>query len=105
MPDSDDRPTARLLTVYAAIGNSDDRLGQHPWSTYVAEFLDLVRTHAEAVHGEWFSAPDSPYQNACACFEVLLEDVADLRTALTQLRAEYGQDSMAWAVAHPTEFL
>jgi hypothetical protein len=108
MPDSDDRPPDSdrgRLTVYAAIGNSDDRLGQRLWSTYVAEFLDLVRLHAEVVHGEWHSAPDSPYQNTCACFEVFPEDVADLRDELAELRAQYGQDSVAWTVAHPTEFL
>jgi hypothetical protein len=105
MPDSDDRPLDHRLTVYAAVGNSDDRLGQRLWSTYVAEFLDLVRLHAEVVHGEWHSAPDSPYQNACVCLEVDLEAVADLRDELAELRAQYGQDSVAWTVAHPTEFL
>lgn len=104
MPDSD-RPSNHPLTVYAAIGNSDDRLTQARWSRYVFGFLALVRFYAAVVHGEWFSSPYSTFQNACTCFEIDRDKVTHLRADLRELRSSYEQDSVAWTVAYPTEFI
>jgi hypothetical protein len=54
--------------VYVSIGNSDDRLSQSHWSGFAREVQAVVRRHAKAVVGEWYSLPDSPYQNACFAF-------------------------------------
>lgn len=53
------------------IGNSDDRLSQGEWSRFIAEMRDLFRPSGFQVHGEWFSGPDQPWQNANWTVEVL----------------------------------
>lgn len=94
-----------MATVYASIGNSDDKLTQARWSEFHASFASEVRDYATAVHGAWLSAPDAPWQNACMCFEVDPADVADLKHALATLAAEFGQESIAWAEVSRTEFI
>lgn len=94
-----------MLTVYASIGNSDNRLSQGSWSGYVRSVLTVIRRNADRVHGEWFSAPDAPWQNACCCFEVTPDGATSIRADLEVLRVLHDQDSIAWAVAPRTEFL
>jgi hypothetical protein len=53
-----------------SIGNSDDKLSQGEWSRFVMEMRDLLRSSALQIHGEWFSLPDQPWQNANWCVEV-----------------------------------
>jgi hypothetical protein len=97
------RAGERGLTVYISIGNSDDKLTQAEWATYLSDVRTTVRVGR--VHGEWYSAPDSPWQNACWCVEVQGEDVAWLRAQLTKIRTGYRQDSIAWAPTTGTEFI
>jgi hypothetical protein len=92
-------------TVYASIGNSDDKLTQERWSAYLRTFLAAIRGAAERIHGEWHSAPTSAYQNACVCFEVHPAEVADLRALFADLAHRFGQDSIAWAAVERTEFI
>lgn len=94
-----------MLTVYASIGNSDDKLTQYRWGVYVQSFLNTIRRHASQVHGEWYSAPDAPWQNACCCFEVTPDSAITIRQDLNELRILHEQDSIAWAVAPLTEFI
>lgn len=99
--------------VYISIGNSDDRLTQHRWSAYI-QAIDALIDNAliEAAgtrHGVWFSAPDSPFQNACWAIQLDVRltrrPVRDLRRSLRILAEQFGQESIAWAVAPRTEFL
>lgn len=53
------------------VGNSDDRLSQAEWSRFVMEMRDLMHRSEVQIHGEWFSGPDQPWQNANWCVEVL----------------------------------
>lgn len=94
-----------LITVYASIGNSDDKLTQLHWHYYASDFVAAIRLHAQQVHGQWYSLPNSCYQNACVCFVIDSEAVSDLRAELASVRIEYEQDSIAWAVAPETEFV
>jgi len=97
---------AEPITAYASIGNSDDRLTQARWSDFHARFLALVREHADTVWGAWLSNPADPWQNACTAFEIQSGQRADaLKAELVRLAAEFGQDSIAWAVVADTEFL
>jgi hypothetical protein len=97
---------ADVLTIYASIGNSDDKLSQHEWSVYVRSFVNTVHRYVRPgqVHGIWHSFPDDPYQNACICFEATPEQAADVRRDLEELRQLHRQDSIAWATAQ-TEFI
>lgn len=90
------------FTVYACIGNSDDKLGQARWSAFHRKFVALVRAHASTVYGEWTSASASPWQNACVAFEIDPDEARTLQRLLTLLAGEYGQDSIAWAEADTT---
>ncbi|MEU8371196.1 hypothetical protein [Micromonospora tulbaghiae] len=86
-------------TVYISIGNSDDKLTQNEWAHFVEDVRQALRNFALAQHGEWFSATDSPWQNAVWCAEVRDVMIADLRNRLAATAKAYRQDSIAWAVA------
>lgn len=83
--------------IYVSIGNSDDKLSQSRWALYVHSVLEQVRGMAEVIHGEWYSAPDSPYQNVCVGFVLESRLVTSLQDKLAQIREHYAQDSLAWA--------
>lgn len=93
-----------MITVYVSIGNSDDKLSQAEWANYVQVTRNLLRLRAREIHGEWYSAPDSDYQNACFCV-VLGDDADTIRKSLAELRAAWRQDSVAWAEVPVTEFI
>lgn len=99
------------MNIYVGIGNSDDKLSQADWASYVEDVAHLIIDSATEVHGAWFSLPHSAYQNACWCFSVIEDDtepgnreIYRLRRELRRLAGQYRQDSIAWAVAEP-EFL
>lgn len=94
-----------MKTVYISIGNSDDKLSQARWCAFTNALHDLLVEMAEEVHGEWFSAPDAPYQNACTCVEVHEDDEDELKRELAELAARFDQDAIAWAEAPSTSFL
>jgi hypothetical protein len=94
-----------VITVYVSVGNSDDKLSQADWSAFVQQTRIALSGHARETHGEWYSLPDQPYQNACFCV-VLADDHAPLvREDLTRLRVAWGQQSVAWAEVPVTEFI
>lgn len=93
------KPDETWLTVYASIGNSDDKLSQRHWHEYWVAFRRQVLNYAERVHGEWLSIGCAPYQNGCICFEIPPLSAGTLRAELRKLAAKYGQDSIAWAEA------
>lgn len=92
-----------MATVYASIGNSDDKLSQNEWAEYLRMFGVLMRQSSTQVYGDWFSDPRAPWQNACMAIEC--GDPDTLRKALTGLRTAYKQDAVAVVVAPETEFV
>lgn len=97
------------MNVLISIGNSDDKLSQAEWSEFIYEVRRILnsydRENALIIHGEWFSAPDSPYQNANWCVEFPPDgNTYGLRRNLTDLRKRYRQDSIAWTQG-PVEFI
>jgi len=93
------------VTIYISIGNSDDKLTQSKWQDYVVAMDNLVDYYIAHTHGRWFSAPDTPYQNACWCIEVDERDLDAIRCELALLAQRFGQDSIALAVVTETEFI
>ena len=84
-------------TVYVAVGNSDDRLSQELWAKFVHLVVRTIESYAQRMHGVWFSAPDSPFQNACVCLQLDSATAREeLRGELTRLRMTYGQEAVAW---------
>lgn len=97
-------PGGEPVTVYASIGNSDDKLSQQRWHEFWVAFRNAVTEAAARVHGEWLSIGCAPYQNACICADIPAAKVADLKACLAELAADFRQDSIAWAEAR-TEFI
>jgi hypothetical protein len=97
------------VIVYISIGNSDDKLTQQDWAEFIARVDGMLRTTVRKtvqIHGHWFSAPDSVWQNCCWCIEIEGEESVDfLKGYLAGCCKIYNQDSVAWAVAPVTEFL
>lgn len=93
-----------MTTVHVSIGNSDDKLSQRDWAEFARYVKITMREHCEEIHGEWYSLPCSPWQNACVVGEVHDDRVEALRSELSTLRATYGQDAVAW-LAGSTEFI
>jgi hypothetical protein len=93
-------------TYYVSIGNSDDKLSQQEWSKFIDEldFLFADASRRVRVHGRWFSAPDTRWQNACWCVEITPELLGSIQRHLVRIAGKYGQDSLAFATA-TTEFL
>jgi hypothetical protein len=93
-----------VACIYVSIGNSDDKLTQAEWSAYAQSVRNLLRLRAREIHGEWYSAADSEYQNACFCV-VLADDTPVIREELAEMRQAWRQDSVAWAEVPVTEFV
>ena len=100
--------------VYISIGNSDDKLTQREWIEFIKDidgYIEYVCDGGTAtLHGRWFSAPESAFQNACWCVAFLVDEHmgsrADwLRSHLPEVVKAYRQDSIAWAEVKTTEFL
>lgn len=98
------------MNILISIGNSDNKLSQAEWSQFIRSIRNILSSYSNTVtvHGEWFSAPDSPWQNANWCIEPLgmtsTTDLAELKTDLITARKRYRQDSIAWTQG-PVEFI
>ncbi len=88
-----------MSTVYISIGNSDDKLTQGEWASFVTGVRALVTVNAPKVWGYWLSPPDAPWQNMCICAEVPEAAAPALKAQLADLRRNYRQESVAWAEA------
>ena len=94
-----------MRTVYVSIGNSDDKLSQSKWASFLTDVESLLEFECYEMHGAWFSAPDRVYQNACWCIVMTDEDIPWAQTRLRRLAATYRQDSITWAEIEEVEFL
>jgi len=94
------------VIAYISIGNSDGKLTQAEWSDFVERMAVRIVAPLGSVHGAWFSVPWSPYQSACWCLEFPDDPdvLAEVRKVLAEIRDEFRQDSIAFAVAQ-TEFI
>lgn len=98
-------------TITIQIGNSDDKLTQAHWCSYVRDVENAIKTafgRKPEVHFTGGSAADKPWQNYCWVFDIPAKDlVASLQVArgvLARIAAEFNQDSIAMTVGK-TEFV
>lgn len=90
------------IAVYVAIGNSDNKLTQLEWSHFCEHVDSYIRKNTKwvKVHGEWYSATNSQYQNACWSMAIYDKDTAEwLKQKLRETAHRYKQESILWAVA------
>lgn len=109
--------------IYLGAGNSDNKLSQAAWSQYLGRIRWHIKTFQELskgrayradapgaeLLGEWFSAPDVPYQNACWAIavpdDVEPERMLAFQEVLAACAGNHNQDSISWAYAPTTLFL
>lgn len=85
-----------MKTVTIQIGNSDDKLTQRKWSNYCRDVeANLIRWSAR-IHFNGCSLGSQPWQNACWVFEIADKHVEGIRVGMAEIRADYGQESIAW---------
>jgi hypothetical protein len=65
---------------------------------------EAIETHAAEIHFFGGSAIDTPWQNAAFVFVAPLEAVTRLKQAVTGIREQYRQESVAWTEGE-TEFI
>lgn len=90
--------------ILIQIGNSDDKLSQAEWSRFIKQLRNVLIVARARLHGEWFSAADSPWQNANWCIDATSVDRKFLRETLIRLAQNFRQDSIAWTEGE-VEFL
>ena len=84
-----------MKTVTLQIGNSDDKLTQLEWATFIARVKDLLEeTAGTVVHFFGCSYGIECWQNACWVFET--ENPIQICVEMKKLREKYKQDSVAW---------
>lgn len=86
-----------MKTVTIQIGNSDDKLSQVQWSSYVNAMRSLIVQTGET-HFAGGSNPDARWQNYCWVVNVPDEQLEILKSFVTDLRHSYFQTSVAVTV-------
>lgn len=93
------------MTYYVSIGNSDNKLSQEDWAMFQGALLRTLQIMANQIHGVWYSAPTTIFQNMCICFDVHAQESLDkIKNELRILATQYCQESIALAKAE-TEFI
>ena len=93
-----------MITIVVQIGNSDDKLPQARWARFITR-VHSVCADALTVHFSGGSAQDATWQNYCILGVAEEEFWVDhLRSDLSQLAAEFGQESIALTIGK-TEFV
>lgn len=94
-----------MATKYAVailIGNSDDKLSQKEWSSFVREVNYAIRAGAKQIHFNGYSDNAAPFQNACWVCEP--DHLSDLVGKLQEIRKAFRQDSIA-IINGPVRFI
>lgn len=93
------------MTVFLGVGNSDDKISQVYWADLISEIRSTLKAFNVEMRGEWFSAPDSSYQNACFAFEPGKKTIPELQGTIRGVAVLFNQDAIAWSECKTTLFL
>lgn len=86
-----------MKTVTLQIGNSDDKLTQLEWASFIGRVKDLLDdTPTVTVHFFGCSHGAECWQNACWVFVIDSKYIPQTTREITVLRDRYKQDSAAW---------
>jgi len=85
-----------MKTVTIQIGNTDDKLSQVEWSTFIQVVNSHIHVYASRIHFNGYSDPAEPWQNACWVIEIGDSSIIRLKTDLANSRGKFRQDSIAW---------
>jgi len=96
-----------MINVFVMIGNSDDKLTQFQWSTFISDVrLVLTSFPVIKIWGELYCLPNIMYQNAC--WHIGIANNYPLQTIKDELvivSRKFGQDAIAWIECKDAEFL
>lgn len=84
-----------MKTICIQIGNSDDKLTQAEWASFVSDVAVVVDRYGSQTHFTGGSSPAAVWQNYCFVAEVEVEKLTELFAWLSVMRDRYGQDSIA----------
>lgn len=82
------------MNLVIQIGNTDNKLTQYEWATFVSEVNTLVNQNGR-VH--FFGSPPSwaIWQNCCWVVECTPEQISFVKYWLGQIKVKYKQESIA----------
>lgn len=93
-----------IKNIVISIGNSDDRLSQKEWSSYVTEVEHHINFFCIKVHFFGGSPNWLKWQNVSWWCEIEEDNLGILKIGLRHIRKYYRQDSAAILVGD-TEFV
>ena len=85
-----------MKTITIQIGNSDDKLTQAGWSSFVAAVQQKVDLCCEDVHFSGGAPGWAEWQNYCWVVSVGYHNMAGLMVDIKSIRKMFNQDSIAW---------
>ena len=94
----------KMKTVTIQIGNSDDKLPQQMWATFVLRVREEIEANKANIHFEGGSRFDAAWQNACFVFNIRDDRIPNLKQRIIEIRETYQQDSVALTIGD-TEFI
>lgn len=92
------------ITVTIQIGNSDNKLSQEDWSSYVQEIRETVEGNAHEIHFFGGSPTWYRWQNVAWVAVIPNDRIEELKQELRRVRNSYNQDSVAFTPGG-TEFV
>lgn len=84
------------MTLVIQIGNSDDKLTQKEWHSFVHEVVISVGMFASKIYFNGGSECSCPWQNHAWVLEVQPRNLERLRKRLLVIRQNFKQESIAW---------
>lgn len=86
--------------VVITIGNSDNKLTQQEWSSFVSDVHDIVLHSNYVIHFHGLSVGSAPWQNASWVLGfknnlAAIMNINAIRQELSKLAKKYRQDSIA----------
>lgn len=93
-----------MKTVCIQIGNSDNKLTQEDWASFVEQTSEAIRLSSWECHFNGSSDTRSKWQNACWVVNIQDEYVFSLKQELRSIAHAFKQDSVAFMIGD-VEFL
>jgi hypothetical protein len=90
-----------MKTITLQMSNSDNKLTQQVWSSFVNQMKQLLDAETKEVHFFGGSENWQPWQNVVFIFSCEASALARLKQQVTALRRKHQQDSVAWTQGTP----
>ncbi len=93
-----------MKQIMVSIGNSDNKLTQVEWSEFVQRVDKIIEAHHAQKHFFGGANTWAAWQNVAWLFECADYMIPSLKTALSDIRSIYRQESVAYLEGE-TEFI